>query len=858
MEVNIKEHQLTFSKGMSNIPSDNVCDDNTLEDCEGMRMKDGELRPVQEPKKLVELDGKLLYVHKAAGYVHLVYFYNGKLYWQDRDGKDTGSGVEYSSGAIDMSNVNENTKIVSIGNTLIVNSEAGIMYAVWKNGGYKVIEGLPEILLAASRAPSMLGIATHSYKPSEENFDLDKTNSIFNKSAKEEKTAYNEVYGLIEGGYKNALKHGEFTYPFFLRAALKLYDGTYTRITPPLLVFPTVRRGAFVKVTVTKDNSGNPTCSYQGSNNSWNIWAIIELTSDISELSDVVKGVSLFMTEPVKTYKDVDYNDKNTGIGGALNEVVTDYVEMDGTYKTLEAGAMVYNGGGARILLDGDVANGSSKDGYILPLYEKTDDEIISELLTRGVFYKIVDDAYVSKESDTLKISDLGLQCKDGVLENITTQEQLPHDDYYGHCEYVCNSMYAFNSRLHIANLKRLPWQGKYLATSADTIYVDAKLIIEGRSGNMYPTIKTGAYTSEPSCFFFYPDPNAKWARITINSKDYDLKLSEHPRLNGAYYLKNLPGKSFVQTTDTAPEFGTEVGSEELNTTVMTSEVNNPWVFNAEGENSVGTGEIIGMVSNTRALSQGQFGQHPLIIFTTEGVYALGVNSEGLYSTNYPVSREVCNNSNSITPTDGAVFFTSEKGLMMMVGSEITCVSQQMMGKGRDFRKFLKDCVIAYDYKDYCLYLINTDYDYCYVYDIKSGAISRNADARKYKAVVNDYPDNLLQDGDNIVWSLLNKADVNDDTTLYQGSIVSRPVKFSNAQALKTLIQIKHVRDLSGSMTLRIFVSNDLKHWGEIKSLRGMGWKYFKFRIDFKDLKATDSYSGMLCLEQPRRTNKLR
>jgi hypothetical protein len=63
---------------------------------------------------------------------------------------------------------------------------------------------------------------------------------------------------------------------------------------------------------------------------------------------------------------------------------------------------------------------------------------------------------------------------------------------------------------------------------------------------------------------------------------------------------------------------------------------------------------------------------------------------------------------------------------------------------------------------------------------------------------------------------------------------------------------------MEGSMTLRIFASNNLNDWAELHSLRGLPWKYYRFRYDMSDMKATDRFGGSVLITQERRTNKLR
>ncbi len=63
----LKQQQLTFDKGITNVPSDAVCSDNTLQDCVGLTYEDGEHRVIQKPAdyyaQLPE-GHTLLYVHE--------------------------------------------------------------------------------------------------------------------------------------------------------------------------------------------------------------------------------------------------------------------------------------------------------------------------------------------------------------------------------------------------------------------------------------------------------------------------------------------------------------------------------------------------------------------------------------------------------------------------------------------------------------------------------------------------------------------------------------------------------------------------------------------------------------------------
>jgi hypothetical protein len=85
-------------------------------------------------------------------------------------------------------------------------------------------------------------------------------------------------------------------------------------------------------------------------------------------------------------------------------------------------------------------------------------------------------------------------------------------------------------------------------------------------------------------------------------------------------------------------------------------------------------------------------------------------------------------------------------------------------------------------------------------------------------------------------------------------------MKFENGLALKSIMGIKHIHDMNkdATLTLQISASNNLKNWVTLNSLRGTPWKYYRFKYNFANLKATDRFAGTVIITQERRTDKLR
>ena len=331
--------------------------------------------------------------------------------------------------------------------------------------------------------------------------------------------------------------------------------------------------------------------------------------------------------------------------------------------------------------------------------------------------------------------------------------------------------------------------------------------------------------------------------------------------------MQKLPDGTLPVLTNISKPVVNEDYYELLDSQIFTSVVNNPFVFQASGDNTVGTGSILGIAANTEPISQGQFGQYPLVVFTTEGIYGLSVNSEGLYSASYPISREVCNNPESITPTGNVVYFTSDKGLMAVSGGTVRCVSPQLSGANPpysdatdSFLTFVRNAFLAYDYRDSLLFIYNVSYDYAYVYNLLDGTFATvSLGTKSIQRSVSNYPDTLLQDSDNNVYSFSKIPVAQDDTQTYSGTFTTRPLKLGSSIQLKTIHQIVHLfNSADGTLTLNVYASNDCHNWTELHSLHGKPWKYYRFRYNLTNISASDTFAGTVIDFAPRFTNKIR
>ena len=292
-------------------------------------------------------------------------------------------------------------------------------------------------------------------------------------------------------------------------------------------------------------------------------------------------------------------------------------------------------------------------------------------------------------------------------------------------------------------------------------------------------------------------------------------------------------------------------------------------------------------------MSQGQFGQFPLYAFTTEGVWALEVSSTGSYSARQPITRDVCINTGSITQIDSSVLFATDRGIMLISGSQTQCITDGIfseapfnvldlpgidqlhakLGHSADaclpmqpFLGFLAGCQMVYDYVHQRIFVYNPTkvngspkYTYAYVFSLKSkmwGMVFTNL-----ASTINAYPEALAMTLDNKLVSFSET-----DEEVCKGLYITRPLKLEAADVHKTisaLIQRGHFQ--RGDVGTVLYGSRDLFSWHLVwsskdhylRGFRGTPYKYFRI-AGLATLTDGKSIFGASVNFEPRHTNQLR
>lgn len=874
----IKQQQLTWNEGITNVPNDLVCGDNTCETELNMIYRNGGHRPIQKEQYQFSIPFPLLFVHKYNdNYKHYIALKSDNtLTWYDQ--ADTTANNTIADAPV----LGDNVQVEAIGNTLVVSSSKGLGYYLWKpeNGNYKYLGAkIPEPIVKY-RFINDRNYTVMGDKVSLEGI-CDKKETTYIGAGKQQ-DYNNAVVGAYSANKNKIAELNGFCNPFFVRYAPEMYDGSYTCISVPVLMIPVMGHNSYWMTGGRSDDSYYMYTYYS--------LLIYNLRTDYSEWTDLVKNIALFVSKGVDNYdteKDQAIEPNGTTSKPFL-KISNGFIDENGEMMQTNANSVSEYSLAMKSTGTGPDGNPKYDKWLYVALSEFND--VLKLLENDTIFYKIKEIPLTVRNQWTIVKSD------NKALKNLTTQQRLP-DDYFSNCIFGCSKMYSYNQRIHLIEPTRDTWEGaeQYVGCDYDlgpvyfSYYFDIYVYIKTNTGEQIVHKEITGNEMLFRTYFFYPDPKAYKAVLVIDKKKglngnlfdagegrfkkTEIWLKESPYLNGAWWFGSLPKAEYStsniewEAIDAAPVEKT--GVQQFGNQIWVSDVNNPLVFTAKGNTSIGNGKVLGLASQTTALSQGQFGQYPLIALCSDGVWALQTDNEGLYSTVRPMSREVCNNARSITETDGYIFFTSAKGLMVIDGGQVRCVSEKLTGRESksikgllkmSFVDFLETCFIAYDYRDRLLYLMNTTPEYCYVYSMTEGTFSLK-DRLSCVRTINGYPDTLLQNETGEVYSLLDRPNINDDTNTYGCSLSSRPMKWENSTALKTLNRVKVIFDQQSTTTkirLAMYGSNDCVAWQRVTSLRGRGFKYWKFNINLSGLKASDSLSGVLIETQERYTGKIR
>ena len=908
--------------GINTEGSERTAPQGALSKAEGLQVDKGGIKAIPPFRRLHSpvVGGKQMkLVHKMRGRTNYILSDGATLYWVDKL-----SDVPNAEAHKKITNIAEAqlSDIKSIGNTLILATEEGLHYYLFRKGTYNSLgRDIPKIDMR-------FGLSSLA---------LSNTERFLNDEKLWTKETFEKVYAETNKFVKEqATDKNKFYHPFLLRYAVRLYDGSHSFVSDPILMlantFPPIlslhvndRRGPRGTTTKPKGLVSDILYSIQSSGNTVG-W------------SDIIAGVDVYVSPSLFTYEQnpkVSEDDIRMKEGGIVfpNPYIVN--SLKGFYSMTAVNQFPfshmerheYDGSGSVIvhIVEGNTGGGVIEDD----IRKEAEKDIVVSAIPKDIFGQARENTVYYKLA-SIELSQLSssllwttVPIKEGVLATLPAQEQLKEDgSSIGKLDP--KKLFVYNNRLIGYNASK-----SYAISHLDALR-NAELIegdkksyrvfieTEDNEGGIH-TIGGTTFTFDPSNvpYFYYPDRKAT-ALILVeqeSGRTYRTALKKHQTANASIFC-DASGLSLsaveTEAGNTTAE-RPESYSEDVSDRIYMTEEGNPFVFPDRHVVTAGTGRILGLGVVTKALSEGQFGQFPLYAFTTEGVWAMSISSDGRLSGRHPISRDVCINPDSITPIDNAIVFASKRGLMLISGSTSVCISEQLHERA-GFTHLLQQGKVIYDYTGERIFFfpprpINQvkegtsnetsglpdaipAQETAYVYGLKTrqwgefksnlyGTINSYPEAwgveisypdktnvlgtevstvdlsEKRAALTADKEEESRQAGND---SLSDKQRVND------GLIETRAIILEPDEAFKTIttlaIRGEFDRRVQG---LELFGTRDYETWHRVsdckgsilRGIRGTGYKAFKLKIHTK-LKKNETISFVEIEYIPKETNQLR
>lgn len=831
-------------KGITRLPSDHDSFDGELEDVVNMSITGGELRPVLPPEIVGTIAGEFKFVHKNQEYEHFIYLDGNIVKAANYEG-----GVITLIGEVVNIGVATLNKIDAVGNTLIILTSQDILYVLWEDNNYKSLGSqIPFPLLnfylttqpttsftkiyndytadlsrintvsgsyvntgtSSGRIGRTSGTYRYSSEPITENIVIGK--NVYDRESIVSTDFENEIFGVINEQIANIHESGSLLFPFFVRYALRLYDGSLTMHSQPFLMLPTKFIPFLAGITEFTENKVGfyftPSKLYFNSS----------MVEALRPFSNIVTSIDVFISSPIYTYIT------DGQINGAVDNPL------------------------------------SSVPDKIFAGLIKSKESILEEIESTGNFFLLhsipINETSASESNKLVEIEG---------IDNIVSKEPMS-DDYLSHAKIIADYSYTYNHKLHLTGVKQQPFTG-FCYTTGD-MYYDIR---------DYGNVKaSSAYYVNPQPFLFYPSTKASHVIIpavsggTVVGK-IEISLSQHKYLNGSFYLN--PDLNPVPIYPISFPLATVTGFQDLQSTLFVSAHENPFYFPVSSRITLPVGKIISVASNTKAISQGQFGQFPLYAFTDDGIWALEINEEGRYLARQAVSRDVVINP-YIMQMDKALALVTGKGVMLLSGEDTQAISeiirennirnsklsitsvltalnapelQPVYNTDVPFETFAAGASLAYDYitGGGRIFVINPLYNYAYVFDLGTATWSKVL--ASYKRVVNNYPDCYVQDGAGVIYNLAHIPEATSVKT--RCMIVTRPIKFNDFNFVFS--SLAHRGIFKSALNVVIYASRNGVDYAPIMHRKerlirmvGSGYKFYKLLV-IADLDPNEAISGI-------------
>lgn len=764
-----------------------------------------------------DLQAEKVFVHKTANYENFITaqrdIYDKILYLFGWTG-----GVRQT--ICSLEDKEEIQNVTSIGNTVIVSTSIRPIYILFKDGKYLFlgdaipmptieffdketpIKDLPEGSRASLSYPSALLNTSHievvgaqAYAADESINDAAVIDFIHVYWNRLDEDGNHEIEGagkvvadmktLYDGLKKSNSEKGVFNSPVWVTFGVRLYDGSL-KMSVPYMVSGGIETP--VDIFAIRDNQALGAYYFLRMNHYYQLGVRLHdyTEQQIKPWTDIIKGIDVYMSEDInaldwKTMSVEERTDNGTNVFAkfkvsGLEGNYFDYAASCTTFAKIAEFAIddtFYKSGTPSI--------NEIREDYVIDMKGKILNEDRMGSLLSDEDYTFIWSAYKGKSTtfnNRVLTFDLSESLSSGPTWLLSQRynSALPIPRMNVNLDGAAMAYPAWWENATFEDTSEIINHHYYL-----TYYLKSGL---GEEATVYGVSNEDARFSmdfnrnqlgnlKPIAFslFIYPDHRCKRIDVTRDGKTFAMDMKPHPY---------LPNCSFAYVNDYlyfmsegAPEKEEPAEKKTLGSPnkIALSKMDNPLFFDPSSFYTFQS-KVLGVAIATTTLSQGQFGQFPLYVFTEDGIWAMETAADGSFVTSKPLSRDVCVNPDSITSIDNAVVFVTDKGVMLLQGSQVVNISPNMNGRhytiegtaqavieGQEFFKdfipvltdsthfmaYVREATIAYDYPGQRLVFIKKDEKYQYVYKLDTQTWHKVAYGIDLLAPINSYPECLVQ-----------------------------------------------------------------------------------------------------------------
>ncbi len=240
---------------------------------------------------------------------------------------------------------------------------------------------------------------------------------------------------------------------------------------------------------------------------------------------------------------------------------------------------------------------------------------------------------------------------------------------------------------------------------------------------------------------------------------------------------------------------------------------------------NLGESEVLNVNIPLDQLTESGFGQLPLYIFTTSGIYAMEQGADTiLYQSIIRVNNDIIDSGSNSVNLLGALYYISKGDVRALRGYTSSGISEVL---GDEATLFFANAKLYSQVGDGELLVINSNYAFAYVYSVYSKMWSSRTFSGR---VLNSYS---YISGD----SICDFAEDGNNATL-TGTMISRELSLGSRE-VKQLRELEMLITTQQSYTIQLYGSLDGKQWCSLAynsgcsviKRRNSSWRWYKLEV---------------------------